>query len=517
MSRRKRILILSLCTLFCVLALLRAGDSAHAAEAESSSIASEEPDNEENEEGADGDEEVDEDEGLRQRLTEREDKRRPLKPWSIRVEGRPLTISGEWESNLGYLRHRVLGEPVKEPDRLLLEQGLEVEAFYSWGPLLSLFAQLNVVMEEDLLSHTLEEVSDSYVERGEMWLYSENVAGSHVNLEIGRLDFEDERRWWWDEELDAVRVEYEAETFSFELALARELAPSRFDRSDVDPDDDRVLRLIGETSWDWSADHALELFVLYHDDHSPTERPGEVVHTDREDDSDARLTWLGARLMGVSDLGSRGLLGYWLDTVLVRGNERLVEFEEISGRRREVEGSLRRDVSGWGLDAGINWLLPIAWEPRLFAGYAYGSGDSTPEAGTDRSFRQTGLHANEAGFGGVERFNHYGVVLGPELWNIGILTLGAGRSLLESSSLDFVYHHYRLAEPAESLRGSRLDATLDGERRTLGYEFDLVLAIEEWERLEFEFVAAAFRAGPAFGKEQGTWSYGGFFAMRIAF
>jgi hypothetical protein len=34
-----------------------------------------------------------------------------------------------------------------------------------------------------------------------------------------------------------------------------------------------------------------------------------------------------------------------------------------------------------------------------------------------------------------------------------------------------------------------------------------VLALEEWERLEFEFIASAFRAARAFGKEEGTWSY----------
>jgi hypothetical protein len=44
-----------------------------------------------------------------------------------------------------------------------------------------------------------------------------------------------------------------------------------------------------------------------------------------------------------------------------------------------------------------------------------------------------------------------------------------------------------------------------------------VLALEEWERLEFEFIASAFRTGRAFGEEEGTWSYRGFLAMRIAF
>jgi hypothetical protein len=48
----------------------------------------------------------DEEDELRQRLTEREDKRRPAEPWSIELAGRPFTISGEYEIHLGYVRRR---------------------------------------------------------------------------------------------------------------------------------------------------------------------------------------------------------------------------------------------------------------------------------------------------------------------------------------------------------------------------------------------------------------------------
>ncbi|MGH8614723.1 MAG: alginate export family protein [Gammaproteobacteria bacterium] len=503
-ARHRAALIRSLWTVVCVLTLAHPGEPAHAADDGSSSIKATERDESE-------------DDNLRQRLTEREDKRRPVVPWSIEVAGKPLTVSGEYELSPGYLRRRILGNAVDQPDRFLLEQGLEAEAFYSFGPPISLFAQLRVGMEEDLLSDTFEEVSDSFVERGEMWVYSANIAGSHLSLDLGRLHFEDERRWWWDDELDACRVAYEMETFDIALALARELGPSRSDRDYVDPEHDRVLRLIGEASWDFRSNHSIELFLLHQNDHSPADALGQVVPFERQDESDARLTWLGARLFGSFDLRLRGILGYSLDTALVRGEERLAEFEELSPQRSVVDGIIHQDVSGWGLDAGLTWILPMAWEPRLYAGYAFGSGDATPEAGTDRSFRQTGLQANEAGFGGVQRFTHYGILLAPELSNLGILTLGGGLSLLRSSSLDLVYHHYRLVERATSLRDTRLEFTLTGEDRDLGNEIDVVLALEEWERLELELSVAAFRAGRAFGEERGNWSYGGFFAVRIAF
>lgn len=438
-------------------------------------------------------------------------------PWSFSVGGRSLTVSGEYEIELVGLRSDVLEDDAEHEGRLFLEHGIEAEAFYSFGEPLSLFAQVRIAMEEDLISHPGEEVSAVYLERGEMWLASEDIAGTGLSFDVGHLDFEDDRRWWWDAELDAARITYELGDLEIAVALGRELFAERTDEDGIDPEQEDVLRVIGEASWDWRFGHSLQGFLLYQDDRSASERPGEVVKRHREDDADARLAWLGARAIGAQDLGAPGLLGYWLDVAWVRGDERRNEFEEISRRRSVVEERRSLDVSGWAFDAGLTWLLPGRLEPRIFAGYARGSGDATQDCGTDHSFRQTGLEENEAGFGGVERFAHYGVLLDPELSNLGIVTAGVGISLLRSSSLDLAYHHYQLVEPADSLLDARFDAALDGEHRDVGQEVDLVLAIEEWERLEFEMILSAFRAGGAFGAERGDWSMGGFFAARIAF
>ena len=46
---------------------------------------------------------------------------------------------------------------------------------------------------------------------------------------------------------------------------------------------------------------------------------------------------------------------------------------------------------------------------------------------------------------------------------------------------------------------------------------DVVLAIEEWSRVQFEATASFFRAGRAFGRDRGRWSYGGFATVSMAF
>ncbi len=80
-----------------------------------------------------------------------------------------------------------------------------------------------------------------------------------------------------------------------------------------------------------------------------------------------------------------------------------------------------------------------------------------------------------------------------------------------------MYHHYWLAEPALFLRDASLEAVLDGRHRNLGQAVDLVLAVEEWQRYEFHVALSAFRAGPAFGRDDGSWSFGGFVDFAVNF
>jgi alginate production protein len=462
-----------------------------------------------------------EDEGLQQRLTEREDKRRPLEPFSVPFYGRPLILGGEYEFGLEGIRPIVLdpevdGRPVREPNQLRMGHELQLEAFYSFGEPLSLFVQFQGIWEQDLFRDSFDYVSDTYLERGEMWLYSEDILGSDVSIDLGRLNFEDDRRWWWDDELDAARAIWEGESAELAVAIAYELGSDRSDQSYVDPDQERVLRWIAEFSWDFADEHSFQLFLLHQDDHSPTQQVGDFVSPDHEDDSDARLTWFGARQTGIFDLEKRGLLGYWLDTGLVEGRETFLEFGDPENGRAEVEERSSHDVRGWGFDVGMSWLPPLAFEPRLFVGYAYGSGDATA-GGDDRSYRQTGLQANEAGFGGVELFPSYGLLLQPELSNLHVVTVGAGISLLRSSSLDLVYHHYRQDDASDELLDSFIEAELTGRSKRLGWGVDLVLAVEEWERFEFDVAAAVLRTGSAFEHKAHDWVVGGFVAVRYAF
>jgi alginate production protein len=468
---------------------------------------------------------------LRERMTEREDENRVENPWSSELFGRSLTVFGEYEILLDWASRAELGDDSEDAEDLLLEQGLEVEAFYALGGNAFLFAQGTLGYERQLHAPgDPSQIESTFVERGETWIHFQRIAGKPVQLEIGSLDFEDDRTWWWDDDLDAVRLEYEGPV-DVELAVARELGARRSDQDGVEPERERVLRFIAEASWEWSEDHALELYAIHQHDHSRSEGIGSVVREEDEDDSDASLTWLGPRATGAFASPARGTLAYWADAALVEGRELLLDYEDLPGLGRGraiVVDRTRHDVRGWAFDAGLTFALARAFEPRFTLGVAVGSGDATPGGGKDRSFRQTGLGSNEVGFGGVQRFVRYGFLLAPELSNLRVLSAGFGISLLRASSLDLTFHDYRQLEATDELRDARLELTLDGQREHVGSELDLVLALEEWEHLELELVGSVFRAGSAVGelesqpdgrrgRSHDDWSYGGFVALRWAF
>ncbi len=454
-------------------------------------------------------------EDIRERLTEREDENRVEEPWTTELFGHPLSVSGEAELAIEAVDPIVRGEGPGGGERVLFGPEIEAEAFYTLGEPLSFFAQVRAGYEWDVLAETRSGVSAGFVELGEMWVYSENILGSGLSVELGHLDFEDDRTWWWDEELFAIRVDYEG-PFDAELALAYPIARTRSDQHFIDPDAAGRLRLLGEATWEWAESNSLELFFLLERDRSGDRSLGRVRSEDREDESDARLLWVGPRAIGGFAAGE-GILGYWLDAAIVVGEEDVVAFEPVGFGRSVIEDVRAQDVRGWGFDAGLTWFLPGTLEPRGTLGVAMGSGDSSPGRGRDRGFRQTGLHGNEIGFGGVQRFGTYGRLLDPELSNLAVLTVGAGVSLFESSSADLVYHHYRLLEPADELRDARIETAFDGRRRDVGHAIDLVLAIEEHDRFEMELSVSAFRAGPAWGRRSGDWGFGGFAAVRMAF
>lgn len=443
-------------------------------------------------------------------LTRRQDSRRPGQPLQTTILGRPLTAGGEYSAKLLRRKNFRLDD---SDDRVRLDQELKLELYYPVSAATALFADWSVLHEAELRDAAGTREKEGALERGQLWLY---IGGSRLGLQVGRQNFAEVREWWWDDDLDAVRLYYDRGPWHAQFGVARELAPKSTLEKEIDVQHDGVVRVFGVASWLWAPKQRVELFALHHNDRSGAESVGQVIRAEREDSSDANLTWLGLRAIGEPSLGSGGSMLYWIDAAGVHGDESVLEFSDVSApgsgnwgeALSQVTSRAQRKVRGYAYDVGASWATRWMLRPTFTLGYAFGSGDGDAGDDVDRSFRQTGLHENKWRFSGVNRFRYYGELLSPELANLGIATVAVGIPMLRNSSLELVYHRYRQAKAADFLRNARIDDGLTGISRDLGREIDLVLGFREWRRWELEFIAGSFQAGDAFGAASGKRAYG---------
>jgi len=430
-----------------------------------------------------------------------QDDKRPEEQLTIMLFGRPLVIGGEYELKPRYREDFALDR--KQDDLARVDQRLEIELLYPLSDKVTAFLEGRASYRAEVYAENRKTGSERALERGETWLYLDDLAESNVSLQVGRQNFQDTREWWWDADLDAIRLHYRDDPMHLEVGLAQELTQVSTTDDDIAPSAEDVLRIVGRATWKWGHKQRLAAFFLVQNDHSRSPQLGETVDVRREDEVDADLTWVGIRSMGRWKLGAPGRLYYWADTGYVTGKETVIDFAEPDGGQSMVTGRFSRDVNGWAVDGGVTWETKLPLRPRLTAGLAIGSGDRHPDSEADHSFRQTGLQRNDGRWGGVDRFRYYGELLDPELSNLRIGTLALGMPLFRDSSVELIYHDYRQVHPQPALRDARLKTQPTGKDDDIGQEIDLVVGLEEWLHLEIEAVAALFRAGDAFGSEAG--------------
>ncbi len=438
----------------------------------------------------------------RRRLTERDDEERPEDGWTLSVLGNPLEISGAVK--LRSQANRRLELEKSDSDRTRIQPRLEVELFYPLTDRISAFAELKLDYLRDIQRRDRTGDSSLTLARGESWLRLDQVFGTPIGIQAGRQRFKDAREWWWDEDLDALRLDSTLGEVRVEVAFARLLGRIDNEESLLDPEERGVSRILGHLSWEYAENHQLDAFALRQSDRSPEEPKGRRLDKQREDVSDADLTWLGVRSSGWSKLPFElGKLRYWADAAMVRGDETLRDFDSTRDGRSKVDKVFERRVRGYAMDLGMTFRPDFARSLYLTAGYALGSGPEGDDDEDEQGFRQTGLQDNGVRLGGVDRLRYYGELLDPNLSNLTVQTLGLGWRILDETSIDFVFHQYRQLEATRDLRSTRLRTRPKGKRRQLGREVDLVFGWEEFERLRIKLIGSMFRAGSAFGSKSG--------------
>ena len=431
-------------------------------------------------------------------VTRDPDDRRPEDQLTVRVLGRPLTVGGE-------ISQKIRGESdpalrSRADDRVRLDGTLKLEFFYRLGRHASMFVQGDVGFEAELYREAGTRENTGSVRRGQAWVYVARMFGTPFALQVGRQRFREKREWWWDEDLDAVRLRYVGNRFVAEVAVAQEVAGESLRDLRLAPEHQDLRRVLGNAAWAPTPEFRLDLFGLWAHDRSPSPGLGEVIPSTSDDEEDANLVWFGTRFSGDLNDG-RAALSYWIDGAVVRGRDIRLGFVPAGDGLRVATRTEHR-VVGWATDLGMTWT-PSRGGLALTVSYAAGSGDDDPADGTDHAFRQTGLQDNNGRYEGVDRFRYYGELLRPELSNLEILSTSIGLPLLRSSSIELLYHRYSQIVARSEIVGARLKADPAGLAPGLGEEIDLALGLEEWEHLEMELIAAAFRAGRAFAGRAG--------------
>lgn len=495
-------------------------------------------------------------------LIKRPDRERPKKQITFPLFGRPLVLGGRYtllpryegnklmdfdysdfdnrdidlDGDLTEIEDAARGLTPRD-DQLRINQGLQTDLFYAYSNDASVYLEMKFFYRALVWAENVSTRDEWLVERGEMWFYLGNLFDTPFGLQVGRQRFFDAREWWWDQDLDSIRVRFDRENFHAEIAIAQDLFPVVLTRDGIDPEDDDILQVLAAARWSWAKKQEVGFFALYRNDDSgqqpvdpncvaeseiPPGLPPEAVAFFRtgcvnyEDDSDSQMTWLGVSASGRWKVPGWGRIEYWLDAAAVFGDETFTEYSGMTGSR-VVELVDTHSVSGGGFDIGGTWFLPLFGRSSVSAGYAYGSGDPGMEEFRDTGFRQTGLQDNSDKFRGVASLRYYGELLDPDLSNLHVVTAGVGLRFLKKSSIDLVYHWYRQAHPAPFMHDVDFKRDPTGLSPDIGQEWDLILGIEEMDRFEFKVVGSIFRPGEAFAPEEGDLAYLVSFRFRFNF
>lgn len=381
----------------------------------------------------------------------------------------------------------------QQQDRLVIEEyQLEIALDYEASDSLYLFF-VGTLVDDSATLHTagLAE-NDRGLEINQLgvgYLFGEIVA---YDLNAGRLNFRSASDWWlwWDEELDALRLQATHGDFGAMLAVAEPVAPDLISQGQIDPEKDGLRRSLLSLSWALSAEQSLILYYLDQDDRSGSFEVGESTALDRVDEEDADLSWIGIAYLAEFDLGAAGQLGLELHAARVDGEETVYQFD-ASGGGAEVGEIERQDIDGTAQGILLDWTPRQFDEWSLILGRAEGSGNSAAGGDRDNSYRETGLQGDNESFGELYQ---------PELSNLSVDIVGIAWEFSPGVELALLEYRYRQRELADAMRDVSIGLDTSGESRDLGRETDLVMKVDARDGMELRLILAEFQPGRAYGE-----------------
>ena len=231
-------------------------------------------------------------------LIKRPDRRRPDRPLTVSIFGRPLTFGGRYTFLTEYKPNRLLdfdhndadnkdldGDgDVTEPedaargqletdDRLRINQSLELDLLFSFSENISAYVEGRIGWLNQVVSRE-REFSEWQFERAESWLFLGNLLDTPLSLQIGRQRYSDEREWWWDSNIDSIRLRVDQPDFHAQVSVGEQLFRVSADEDFIIPEEKDVLRVLGQAFWGWGTRKPVVFYALHQNDRSDGHTPG---------------------------------------------------------------------------------------------------------------------------------------------------------------------------------------------------------------------------------------------------
>ncbi len=384
-----------------------------------------------------------------------------------------------WQDNLNLNKRR-------KQDRFRWTPELDLNFIFTFPDGFYLFTEFGLE-DQITFQEDVKPLNELDVQVKEFFLQAPLPLSHPSAIRIGRQQFFEPRRWYLNDQLDGVRFLFDPAPWNFTASIATPILKeeNRYRHFDDIFQKRQQLDLLFETTYRLGLPKQKSFvggYVLLRRDSSPL---------------DDNPIWFGLRSYGRPKFKFKiaeseflkalfkPRLRYWIDVALVRGTQK------------------NQSINGHALDVGAAYIArKLVFQPYLTFGFAYGSGDSFANEGSDRNFRQTGFQSNSGKFGGVVNFDYYGVLFDPELSNLHIYTVGFGFRPLPRTSVDFVYHQYKQNRRSDELRDIDVRGDLTGINKDLGKEFDLIVGVRAIENMRFRLRTGYFLPGKAFVKDE---------------
>lgn len=206
--------------------------------------------------------------------------------------------------------------------------------------------------------HAYSEAREFYVRR--------NLLGDdpRFSATLGRQRFSDRFGIWWDDSLEALRLDYNDSFATGFVAVAEKFYYYNSDDNRLDPRDKNIRYLMAEYAWRWHADHWIGVRLLHEDDYSGSSTD------DRQDFDGLRY---GLFLRGDTRQLTSLISDYQLELVRLDGDQ---EITQRNGLRD------RSDKNGWAVVGDIGKRFEdLPWTPRV--GLTAGLTDRPDDSGND--------------------------------------------------------------------------------------------------------------------------------------